>query len=88
MRSDGGKTDVAGRTYCIDSATFPRLYDGFESSLPVAENKVDRKLERVRPNEVWVSDVTYIPKKSGWLYHLHQPLVLDSLKVQAWHVVR
>ena len=33
--------------------------------LPVAENTVNREFLRSGPNEVWVSDLTYIPTKTG-----------------------
>ncbi|HIK90661.1 MAG TPA: IS3 family transposase [Planctomycetes bacterium] len=51
--------------------------------LPVAENTVDREFERHQPNEVWVSDLTYIPTKSGWLY-LVVIIDLYSRKVVGW----
>ncbi len=41
---------------------------GSNHELAVAENAVNREFERDQPNEVWVSDLTYIPTKSGWLY--------------------
>jgi transposase InsO family protein len=37
-------------------------------SLPVAENVLGRNFEAKRPNEKWVTDITYIPTKEGWLY--------------------
>lgn len=51
--------------------------------LPVAENTVDQDFERDQPNEVWVSDLTYIPTKSGWLY-LVAIIDLYSRKVVGW----
>ena len=51
--------------------------------LPVAENTVDREFARHQPNEVWVSDLTYIPTKSGWLY-LVVIIDLYSRKVVGW----
>lgn len=38
---------------------------------PVADNILDRKfgLEQVtEPNQVWASDITYVPTREGWLY--------------------
>jgi len=35
---------------------------------PVAENTVNRKFTVDKPNEVWVSDITYIETQQGWLY--------------------
>lgn len=37
-------------------------------ALPVAENLVQQQFEATRPNEVWLSDITYIPTEEGWLY--------------------
>jgi putative transposase len=52
-------------------------------SLPVAENTVNREFDRDQANEVWVSDLTYIPTKSGWLY-LVAFIDLYSRKVVGW----
>jgi len=35
---------------------------------PIAPNIVNRNFEVERPNEVWVSDITYICTHEGWLY--------------------
>jgi transposase InsO family protein len=35
---------------------------------PIAPNIVDRNFAIERPNEVWVSDITYIWTHEGWLY--------------------
>ena len=35
---------------------------------PVAENLVDRHFEPEAPNQVWTTDITYIPTREGWLY--------------------
>jgi transposase InsO family protein len=36
--------------------------------LPVADNVLGQNFEAVRPNQVWVTDITYIPTEEGWLY--------------------
>lgn len=36
--------------------------------LPVADNLLKRNFQVDRPNQVWVSDITYIPTREGWLY--------------------
>lgn len=36
--------------------------------LPVAPNILDRQFEVDEPDEVWVSDITYIDTEQGWLY--------------------
>jgi len=37
-------------------------------AFPVAENLLNQQFRATRPNEVWVSDITYIPTEEGWLY--------------------
>ncbi len=37
-------------------------------SFPVAENLLEQHFEASAPNQVWVSDLTYIPTEEGWLY--------------------
>ena len=36
--------------------------------LPVAENKRNRAFTAERPNEKWLSDITYVATDEGWLY--------------------
>lgn len=35
---------------------------------PVVENKLNRQFEAQKKNEVWVSDLTYVGTKEGWVY--------------------
>jgi transposase InsO family protein len=35
---------------------------------PIAPNLLNRNFDALRPNEVWVSDITYIYTEEGWLY--------------------
>lgn len=37
-------------------------------SLPVAPNLLEQKFSAERPNQVWVTDITYIRTDEGWLY--------------------
>ena len=37
-------------------------------ALPVAENLLEQKFEAEAPNQIWVSDITYISTDEGWLY--------------------
>ena len=37
-------------------------------SLPVAENVLEQTFAPSAPNEVWLTDITYIPTLEGWLY--------------------
>jgi transposase InsO family protein len=36
--------------------------------LPIADNVLNRAFATTKPNEVWVSDITYIDTQEGWLY--------------------
>lgn len=37
-------------------------------NLPVADNVLNQKFSAQRPNEVWMTDITYVPTDEGWLY--------------------
>jgi len=37
-------------------------------SFPVAPNLLEQQFDTLAPNQVWVSDLTYIPTEEGWLY--------------------
>jgi putative transposase len=37
-------------------------------TLPVAENLLKQKFEATSPNQVWVSDLTYVSTDEGWVY--------------------
>jgi transposase InsO family protein len=39
-----------------------------EHGLPVAENLLEQRFTATHPNQVWVTDITYIPTGEGWLY--------------------
>lgn len=51
--------------------------------LPVAENLLARRFERNAPNQVWVSDITFIPTDEGWLY-LATTLDLYARRIVGW----
>lgn len=48
-----------------------------------AENLLNRQFQVSGKDEVWVSDITYLPTRSGWLY-LSVILDLYSRKVVGW----
>lgn len=50
---------------------------------PVAPNVLDRDFSASRPGEVWVSDITYVRTKRGWLY-LTVIIDLFDRKVIGW----
>jgi len=53
---------------------------------PVAENLLDRNFAPQQLNCVWVSDITYITSKGGWL---NLPTILDLAvrQIMAGHSV-
>jgi putative transposase len=60
-----------------------RVTTDSKHSLPVAENVLDREFEQEFPDRVWLSDITYIWTREGWLY---LACVLDaySRKIVGW----
>ncbi len=52
-------------------------------TLPIADNVLDRQFEPVAANVAWVSDITYIRTRSGWLY-LAVVMDLFSRKIVGW----
>ena len=51
--------------------------------LPVAENLLGQQFKVYKPNDVWVSDITYVATDEGWLY-LAVLIDLFSRKVVGW----
>nr|WP_051190038.1 IS3 family transposase [Laribacter hongkongensis] len=51
--------------------------------LPVAPNVLDRQFDPVTPNRAWVTDITYVRTRSGWLY-LAAVMDLFSRKIVGW----
>ncbi len=37
-------------------------------NLPVAENLLNQQFKVSEPNQVWLTDITYVPTDEGWLY--------------------
>jgi transposase InsO family protein len=50
---------------------------------PVVENKLNRQFQVQQKNAAWVSDITYIDTKEGWLY-LTSVIDLMDRKVIGW----
>jgi putative transposase len=60
-----------------------RVTTDSDHNLPVAPNRLDRNFIRQVPNEVWVSDITFIATDEGWLY-LATAMDLYSRKIVGW----
>jgi putative transposase len=52
---------------CKQNRKFKATTDS-RHKLPVAKNILGQQFKAARPNEVWVSDITYVPTDEGWLY--------------------
>ena len=61
---------------------FPKTTDS-NHHYPVAENHVARNFVVSAPNQIWVSDITYIPTEEGWLY-LAVILDLYARRIVGW----
>ena len=53
--------------YCRQRRRFKVTTDS-RHNLPVAPNLLNQTFEPTAPNQVWVSDITYIATGEGWLY--------------------
>jgi putative transposase len=60
-----------------------RVTTDSKHSCPVAPNRLQRDFTATRPNQVWVSDLTYLRAGRGWLY-LVIFLDLYSRKIVGW----
>ena len=59
MRENGWKSKVVKKYKATTNSNH---------NLPVAENLLNREFQAFRPNQKWVSDITYIATDEGWLY--------------------
>lgn len=52
-------------------------------TLPVAPNRLNQEFTADRPDQIWLTDITYIPTAEGWLY-LAVVLDLYSRRIVGW----
>ncbi len=52
---------------CKQKKKFKATTDS-KHTLPVAENLLNQQFESTAPNQIWLTDITYIPTEEGWLY--------------------
>ena len=74
MKENGWKSKVVKKY---------RATTNSKHNLPVAENILNREFEAQRPNQKWVSDITYIATDEGWLY-LAGILDLHGREIAGW----
>jgi putative transposase len=60
-----------------------RVTTDSQHGLPVAEHRLQRAFTQAQPNHVWVSDITYIGTREGWVY-LCVFLDLYSRRIVGW----
>ena len=51
--------------------------------LPVAPNRLNQAFTADRPDQIWLTDITYVPTAEGWLY-LAVVLDLYSRRIVGW----
>ena len=67
----------------------PRVVKKFKATtdsnhnLPIAPNLLNREFGTTKPNQKWVSDITYIPTDEGWLY-LAAIMDLHGREIVGW----
>ena len=75
LRDDGFKAGIARiqrlrkqlGIRCKQARQF-KVTTNSSHGLPVAENLLNQKFDTTRPNEAWVTDITYVRTGEGWLY--------------------
>lgn len=56
-------------------------------SYPISPNLLLERSAPVKPDEVWLGDITYIPMTDGGFLHLSVWLDLYSRRIVGWHLV-
>lgn len=74
MRANGIKSKVTKKYKATTNS---------RHNFPVAENILNREFTATKPNEKWVSVITYIQTKEGWLY-LAAVMDLYGRKIVGW----
>jgi transposase InsO family protein len=62
-----------------------KIQSNYKHPLPVHENLLNQQFVAEAPNEVWMTDITYIPTDEGWLY-LASVMDLYSRKIVGFHM--
>ena len=62
-----------------------RITTNSHHQLPLFENVLDRQFEVAKPDQVYVSDITYIWTQEGWLY-LAVVIDLFSRRIVGWSI--
>lgn len=64
----GSSAFVTSWACVVSKASKFKATTNSKHNLPVAENRLQQNFTTTKPNEVWVSDLTYIETGEGWLY--------------------
>ncbi|QKI81873.1 DDE-type integrase/transposase/recombinase [Kroppenstedtia eburnea] len=62
-----------------------RRYFGAKEALVISENRLNREFSASRPNEKWVTDITYLPIQ-GRFYYLSAIIDLFNNEVIAYRI--
>ena len=58
---------------CVHAKKF-KITTNSKHNYPICENVLDRSFTMEREGKAWISDITYIAPREGWLYLI---IVLD-----------
>ena len=62
-----------------------KLYTRYQQAVHKCPNLLDRNFDQVKPNQFWVTDITYIPIPGSMLY-MYAVLDLCGKAVLAWKI--
>jgi transposase InsO family protein len=79
VRQQMAKHHISGRHKC----KYKIITTDSNHNLPVAPNLLQRDFTAHQPNQVWTTDITYLPTAQGWLY-LTVMLDLFSRQIVGW----
>jgi transposase InsO family protein len=74
------------QTYDLEPKTgrpFKVVTTDSNHNLPVAPNRLNQQFSADRPDQIWLTDITYVPTAEGWLY-LAVVLDLYSRRIVGW----
>ena len=80
---DRDTNQVAAKVVVGNGVARPTRARDCQREAAVVPDRVQRRFEAAKPNQVWVADITYVPTQEGFLY-LATVLDVFSRKVVGW----